>query len=176
MFLKGRLRGILPNNGILIRDGNEGVGLPARGRIFASAQAPISQPSLSITYGTGSSPPGPAASSPVDGAVVDTTTPVLAVAKVTDPDGDPVRYWFRGTPTPDAETGARVIDSGWITPGDANFPGCPATGSTCAYTVPAGPLHDGVTYSWHGWSYDGSTDWVAGAVRSLNRPGIRGHS
>lgn len=77
-----------------------------------------------------------------------------------DPDaGDVVRYWFRATPSPDAETGAK-FDSGWFAPGDARFPACPTTGSTCGYTVPPGSLADGVTYSWHVWTWDTAVAWV----------------
>ncbi|MCA1683519.1 MAG: hypothetical protein LC708_00050, partial [Actinobacteria bacterium] len=95
-----------------------------------------------------------------DGAVIATARPKLAVDKVTDVDGDPVRYWFRGTPTADPETGARVIDSGWILPA-ADKPDCTLTATTCAFTVAEGALADGLTYSWRAWTYDGASDWTA---------------
>ena len=113
-----------------------------RGRQFHSTEATTGAiPTLSITYGTGSQPPvAPAAAdAPADGATIPTATPTLSVDKVVDADGETVRYWFRATPAVDAETGAKVVDTGWITPGDSRFPGCPAdAGSPCRYTVPAG--------------------------------------
>ena len=135
------LSGLRPNNGIVIADAAEDVA-PGAGvyHFFGSTQGNALQiPVLQVTYGTGTKPPAaaPDAGALADGAVVGTATPSLSVAKVTDPDpSDVVRYWFRATPSPDAETGAK-IDSGWFAPGDAGFPGCPTTGTTCAYAATA---------------------------------------
>ncbi len=165
------LQGSMANNGVMIQEANE-ADTTARGRQFFSTEATAGAiPTLSITYGTGSPPPvaPPAADAPADGAVLATATPTLSVNKVVDAEGEPVRYWFRATPAADAETGAKVVDTGWITPGDSRFPGCPADANTpCRYTVPPGMLTDGVTYSWHVWTHDTTTRWVmADWVRSF---------
>ena len=152
------------NYGMVIRDAAESTGTPPRSRQFASnnAATAANKPTLTISYGAGSPAPEAPAVGPAQGEVISTTTPTLTVNKVSDNEGDPVRYWFRGTPGPDAETGARVINSGWISPGDPAFPGCPAggPGTPCAFTVPPGVLHDGMSYSWHTWTWDSHSDWV----------------
>jgi RHS repeat-associated protein len=108
-------------------------------------------PYLSVTY---DNMPNPAvASSPPDASVLATATPTLTVATATDPDGDPVTYWFRISTAPDAESGAHQFDSQF-------------QASTSA-TVPAGALSDGVTYYWHVWTYDGTIWTVAPWVRSF---------
>jgi len=155
-------KNVEPNYGMVLTDAAESTGTPARSRQFASANAATGKPTLTISYGYGSSAPEAPAVGPDDGAVIATTTPTLTVTQVHDPDNDPVSYWFRGTPGPDPETGAWVIDSGWIVPGDPNFPGCAvgAAGTPCAYTVPPGLLQDGLSYSWDVWTYDSSSDFV----------------
>ncbi|MDQ2826325.1 MAG: PA14 domain-containing protein, partial [Actinomycetota bacterium] len=90
--------------------------------------------------------------------MITTATPVLSTYPGTDPDGGPVKMWFRATPAPDAENGAKVVDSGWLTATPAGVP-CPA-GRFC-YGVQPGSLVDGVTYSWHVWTWDGETGWVS---------------
>ncbi|QQG50918.1 MAG: hypothetical protein HZB75_00195 [Candidatus Saccharibacteria bacterium] len=74
------------------------------------------------------------AASPANGGTVVTTQPSLRVNNVTDTDGDAVKYYFRVTTNPDAETGA-VINSGWV--------------SSSQWTVPDNILQDGRTYYWH---------------------------
>lgn len=88
-----------------------------------------------LTVDSGAAPAAPtlaAASQPHDSVSV-STTPLLAVNPVTDPDGDPVSYCFRVATGADANSGV-VVDSG-----------CQ---SSPQWTVPSGVLHDGVTYSW----------------------------
>ncbi|MDQ3573423.1 MAG: PA14 domain-containing protein [Actinomycetota bacterium] len=67
-----------------------------------------------------------------------------------------MRYWFRVTTGPDAESG-QVTNSGWVTP--------------TSWTPPTGSLQDGVTYYWHTWTYDGISARRPGWVRkfSVNR-------
>lgn len=143
------MRNSFPNNGVVIRDAAES-NPTARSRKFYSTEGAV-PPQLSISYGIGSQPDVAQAdaAAPANGAVIGTTTPTLSVANAVDADGESVRYWFRATPAPDAETGARVVDSGWVKRGD---PGCPTGTGSCAYTVPAGSLADGVSYSWHVWT------------------------
>ncbi len=86
-----------------------------------------------------------------DASVISTATPTFTVNPATDADGDTIYYWFRATTASDAETGFKAVDSGWVT--------------TTSYTAPAGALADGVTYSWHVWTYDGTAvgdppNWV----------------
>ncbi len=69
-----------------------------------------------------------------DKQVIVHTQPSFKVGTVSDGDGDAVKYYFRVSTSPDAETGA-VINSGWI-----NSP---------QWTVPDGILQDGTTYYWH---------------------------
>ncbi|MGH9155014.1 MAG: PA14 domain-containing protein, partial [Acidimicrobiales bacterium] len=154
------LSGSAPNYGVVIKDAAEGQS-PGGYRQFYSSEA-AAYPALVVTYSTGAAAPmaQSASPSPADGEVITTTTPTLAVAKLADPNGQPVRYWFRGTPSPDAETGAKVIDSGWLKQGDVGLDGCATVGSACAYKVPDGVLHDGLTYSWHAWTYDYVSNWT----------------
>lgn len=157
------LHGTAPNNGVMIKEALES-DPTARSRQFYSTEGTAGfRPSLTITYGVGTPTEiVPAATSaPADGAVLSTTTPTLAVNKAADPN---VRYWFRATPAPDAETGAKVIDSGWLTAAQL---GCAST-AVCSYAVPAGLLVDGVTYSWHSWTWDNVTGWhMADWVRTF---------
>lgn len=78
--------------------------------------------------------PMAAAAAPANNGTVVTTQPSLRVNNVTDVDNDTVRYYFRVTTNPDAETGA-VINSGWI--------------NSSQWTVPDNILQDGRTYYWH---------------------------
>ncbi|MCA1835009.1 MAG: DNRLRE domain-containing protein, partial [Actinobacteria bacterium] len=131
-----------PNYGIELRAANEGD--LDNYKIFGAAElGPSYAPSLSITYDHVPDMASPL--SPADGATLPTATPTLSVSPAADPDGDPVSYWFRATPVADAETGNKVIDSGWIT--------------QSSFTAPVGSLLDGVTYWWHVWTYDG-TIWT----------------
>jgi RHS repeat-associated core domain len=101
---------------------------------------------VSIVYDTPT--PIATAASPADKAVIVNTQPSLRVNKVTDADGDKVKYYFRVATNPDAETGA-VINSGWI--------------DSPQWTVPDNILQDGRTYYWHVYTSGASqTDpnWV----------------
>ncbi len=88
---------------------------------------------------------------PADKQVVVDTMPSLKVNPVVDPDGDAVKYYFRVSTSPDAETGA-VINSGWI--------------DTTQWTVPDGILQDGNTYYWHVYTL-GATQTNPNWVRSF---------
>lgn len=140
------------NNGIQVRAVDELD--PYAYKAFYSAEGssdPNIVPMLSITYNR---PPAIAtAAGPADGASVPTPTPTLAANLTTDPDGDPVKYWFRATTSPDAESGAKVVDSGWLSATPANTPCAP--GQIC-YTVPDGAFSNGGMYWWHVHTSDGA--------------------
>ncbi len=103
----------------------------------------------SVVYDT----PTPIATpvTPADKQVTIDTQPTLAVNPVGDADGDTVKYYFRVSTSPDAETGA-VINSGWI---DAP-----------QWSVPDGILQDGTTYYWHTYTL-GATQTNPNWVRSF---------
>jgi RHS repeat-associated protein len=133
---------------------------PAGYKAFYSAEGttdPTKIPTLSITYNR--PPAAPAAVSPADGTSTSSPTPVLVANLAADPDGDTVRYWFRATDSPDAETGAKVVDSGWLLANPLD-PVCP--GKIC-YTVPSGAFADGETYWWHVFTWDGIVDGPSGS-------------
>lgn len=71
---------------------------------------------------------------PLNEQVITDSQPTLSVNSVQDGDGDAVKYYFRVSTSPDAETGA-VINSGWI--------------DTPQWAIPDGVLQDGTTYYWH---------------------------
>jgi RHS repeat-associated protein len=98
---------------------------------------------LSMTYDRPSGQTSPV--SPAHEAVVTTLTPTLSVNVASDPDdvSTNIRYWFRITTGPDAESG-RIINSGWLL-------------NTTSWRVPAGSLQDGVTYYWHVHTWDGQS-------------------
>ena len=135
------------NNGIILQAANE---YAANGyKIFRAGES--GGGTIPFLYINFNRPPTMAtAASPADGVRIMTTTPTLAVNASTDPDGDPVSYWFRATANTvddgdgngDAETGLHAIESGWQ--------------SGTSFTPPAGNLIDGLTYSWHTWSSDGA--------------------
>ncbi len=108
---------------------------------------PQAAPSVTGVWAfTTNTPPNPlssAGASPAAGTVA-TTTPTLSVAPTTDPDNgpQPLKYWFTVATGTDGRTGA-VVSSGWL------------TGTT--WTVPAGYLRDGVSYTWTAWAFDGSS-------------------
>jgi len=102
--------------------------------------------SLSVVYDT----PTPVATpvEPADKQVTINTQPTLRVNPVSDGDGEAVKYYFRVSTSPDAETGA-VINSGWT--------------SATQWTVPEGILQDGTTYYWHVYTLGGqqtNPNWV----------------
>ncbi|NQX28870.1 hypothetical protein HQQ81_16090 [Microbacteriaceae bacterium VKM Ac-2854] len=83
--------------------------------------------------------------SPIDKAVVATTTPTLSVPVGSHPDGVGFSYAFRIATGPDATTG-QVINSGWI--------------NTPTYTVPPNVLQDGNTYTWTVLTKDDVDEWA----------------
>ena len=72
---------------------------------------------------------------PADGVTVTTLTPTFTGSEVTDADGDPVQYQFRVASGADGKSGA-VVSSGWLPVG------------TRTWTIPAGSLQDGGSYTW----------------------------
>ena len=128
-----------PNRGLRVATTESGTSYYKE---MASAQYSdaVKRPYLEITYNT--FPPAPTASAPTDGATALTTQPVLQVNPVSDPDGDPVSYFFRVTTNANAYNGGgTLVDSGWL--------------SSASWTVPAASLDDGVTYYWTAWTSDG---------------------
>jgi RHS repeat-associated protein len=112
---------------------------------------------------SGGPPPITSPVSPADGAVVNTTTPVLQVSSVTDPESDTVGYRFKVTTGSDAESGTVVADT---------------TISGTSFTIPDGALKDGVTYFWHTYTTDPTNvvGTAPGWVRSFRvdlRLGVR---
>jgi len=89
-------------------------------------------PTLYITFDHAPSAAAQAGALPGNTAVVATTTPSLTVPAASDPDGDAVYYDF--TISGGSDTPAGRASSGWIT--------------TPSWSVPAGVLGDGQTYSW----------------------------
>src|SRR5919108_414867 len=103
------------------------------------------RPFLDVTYQASSGnqpPPEATAVAPSDGASVITRTPQLQVNSVTDPNGDPVTYWFRVSEGFEGAPAGQLVESGWI--------------SSTSWTVPANTLQDGVTYSWNVSTSDGA--------------------
>lgn len=78
-------------------------------------------------------PPTPTLAAPADQEVVTTRQPVLSTNAVTDPNGDPVQYEFSLATGADGRSGL-IATSGWI--------------SGTSWTVPAGVLRDGASYTW----------------------------
>jgi YD repeat-containing protein len=101
-------------------------------------------------------PPGwvPAPTSPANPSVVTSTTPTLSIPGVTDPEGLPVRYYFRLSTGVDGESG-QVINSGWLAAG------------TTTWTVPTGSLRDGVTYYWHVYTWE---DGAYVSIQTIRKP------
>ena len=121
-------------------------------KAFYSAQGSV-VPRLWITYTHVPTVPTPAA--PAEGAVMVDDTPTLMINPSTDPEGDPILYWFRVGTGPNV-VGGNEIDSGWLNAATPGYVPCAAgspTGAIC-WTVPAGVLSDGV-YRWHAFAWDG---------------------
>lgn len=109
---------------------------------------------------TDAPPPTPpqSSASPVDGSIVTTTTPTIATATVTDPNGDPVQYQFKVSTGVDGLSGA-VISSGWL--------------ATPTWTVPDGSLLDGGTYTWVVITSDGINTDVPASWRNTIKVNLR---
>lgn len=94
------------------------------------------------SFRANAAPPGPttAGASPADGAVVASTTPTLSVGALSDPEGDGALQYRFTVATGAGGTAGRVIDSGYQ--------------DSSSWTVPAGSLRDGVSYSWRAYTRD----------------------
>jgi RHS repeat-associated protein len=120
----------------------------------------MTYPDAKVTFTYTNAPGVSTLVSPADKAAVVTTQPVLKANTVTDPDGDPVKYRFNVTTTPDA-SGGTVANSGWL--------------DEPQWTVPDNSLQDGVTYYWKVQAWDGLYlnetgllgSWSNSAVRSF---------
>jgi YD repeat-containing protein len=110
--------------------------------------------------------PAQASASPADGSVLASTTPTLSAGSVgaTDADGEPITYEFRVATGPDARSGV-VVRSGRLT--------------SPTWTVPAGSLQDGGSYTWTVVTSDGreatGAPWVQ-RMRVDRRLGTSGPS
>lgn len=112
----------------------------------------VTAPNWTWSFRPLNNPPTVAApQQPPNGDTSHTLTPTLS-ATASDPDGDPVQYWFRVATGADAETGT-VFDSGWT--------------SSSSVPVPAGILGWNTPYYWHVYTYDGAAVTVPGWVRSF---------
>ncbi len=91
-----------------------------------------------------------ASASPPDKGLVVSTTPTLSVSPPVNPEGRPMKYWFRVASGADAKTGA-IVSSGWI--------------DTPTWTVPKDSLQDGGSYTWTVLTKDqyteSGTPWVS---------------
>lgn len=132
------------NNGLALTAVDEGDGLA--GKYFGSAESGLA-PKLTVTYNR---PPTPGTqSTPAQGATVASTQPRLDVTPGSDPDGNPLRYWWSIATEPDGESGM-VVQSGWQPAG------------VTQWMPPAGSLVDGGTYYWTVHTWDG-TSWPVSA-------------
>src|SRR4029077_3213367 len=96
------------NNGIFMSGDESDIG---GWKKFASAEAGFPA-SLQVTYNQPAPMTNPG--TPAYGSQVITTTPTLSVSPVTDPQNDPVAYWFRVSTGSDADSGNIVAESGWM--------------------------------------------------------------
>ena len=139
-FLATPQNGGEPNNGFSIRADNDEYNPTYHRRFYTGESGASSAPALYVTYDPMPNPTSSVGAAPANGVVVATTTPALSVQPVTDPDGDPVQYWFKVATDPSGEGGS-IVNSGWQ--------------SSPTWQVPDGSLIDGATYYWHVWTYDG---------------------
>ncbi|HEX8771143.1 MAG TPA: DNRLRE domain-containing protein [Acidimicrobiales bacterium] len=139
-----------PNWGLQLSSSNESDGNAFKG--FNSGNT-VSPPTMVITYKHNLDPAVDIAPSPDDGAVLTSATPILAVAPLSSPDGDPVTFDYLVTTSPDAMTGSRVVDSGWT--------------SSTRWPVPQGSLVDGMTYWWQVLATDGTLTAYQAKPRSF---------
>ncbi|WP_409467124.1 PA14 domain-containing protein [Amycolatopsis sp. GA6-003] len=95
-----------------------------------------------LTVDTGTAPSAAPLVAPTDNSVITTLTPTLQVGPSSDSDGDAVSYCFKVATGADAKSGV-VVDSGCL--------------KSPQWTVPAGVLQDGVTYTWQASAYSGIT-------------------
>jgi len=120
---------------------------------------PTIRPRLVIDYNR--RPGVPTLETPIQGAALDTALPVLR-ATATDPENDPLDYWFQVASDSSFQT--IVASSDWIA-------------TTNTFTVPPGALKDGSTYYWRVKARDGFQESAWSASRSfsirLKKLGIR---
>ncbi len=95
--------------------------------------------SMTIVYDN--APTAGTLDTPVNNAVISTTTPKLKVNAGTDTDGNQLIYAFRLWTGSGPEIG-HVVNSGWL------------AYLTREWTVPTGSLRDGTTYCWYAYTYD----------------------
>lgn len=134
------------NYGFGLIAANESDGLADKS--ITSAESWVA-PKLTVTYNRPPSTIGTQAA-PADGEFVGSTTPTLQYNAGTDPDGDPLSYWFVLSTQPDIADG-QIAASGWLTPAQLSGGG---------WKVPDGVLVDGQTYYWTLYTYDGMS-WPA---------------
>ncbi len=104
---------------------------------------------VSFTY----SPKAPMTSPvlPADNQTIVTDQPTLQINPVSSSTGDQIKYYYRLSTSPDAETGA-IINSRDVT--------------DTQWTIPEGVLQDGTTYYWHAYT----SNWVNGQLYSYTSP------
>lgn len=113
-------------------------------RFYSAQFGGATAPRLVVTYDRLAPLPTPV--TPADGARVPTLIPTLTVNPVTDPDGEPVTYTFTVWTGDEHPAQGQRFRSG-------------STSST-SWTVPAGALLDGVTYSWDVVARGGAGDVI----------------
>ena len=127
-----------------VKDGYDG---------WMGASTQVSSAVWSFTTNTPSPVPDVGSARPTDGSLVVTTQPTLSTAAAApDANGDLIRYWFRVATGADAASGG-MVNSGWLT--------------TPTWTVPAGSLQDGGTYTWTVYTGDGYDTTKPTWVRKL---------
>lgn len=106
----------------------------------------LSAPTLTVMWDR--APTESVQTAPANGAIVTSLRPTLVSTGSTDPDGDPVYYWFRATSN--LYEAGTLIESQWI--------------GTPSFQIPAGYLHDGATYYWVVYTAsfnNGTGEWAA---------------
>lgn len=126
---------------------NHGIGIKAvsesdnlAGKTFASAET-FAPPTLTVTYNL--APTNATLKAPAADDTMVTTQPTLEVNPGSDPDGDPLRYWW--TVSTNSDGTGQILSSGWQSPGKTSW------------KVPGGSLLNGVTYYWTVHTWDGVT-------------------
>ena len=139
----GWVNGSIPNNGL---EYATDWGVTAQWKRMASLENTNgTAPYLQVVYNHGAGMASPAAPSPANGSSVHAPAGGLVLAaSATDPDGDPLRYFFRVATGSDAESGV-VWESGWQTASQA--------------TVPPSAIPAGRTYYWHVYTSDDTEPW-----------------
>jgi RHS repeat-associated protein len=104
-------------------------------------------------------PPAPTIVDPIQDQTFIDPQVSMRVNPTTDPDGDPLQYFFRVATGSDGESGS-VVNSGNI--------------NATQWTVPDGVLQDGMTYYIHAYTFDGYVYSPASAVRAFRIDSRRG--